>query len=320
MIRTCHGRFPLSQFGCLGRKCVLQMECRICAFSFFHNIPQSNFAKSLSYVSSFALCLWPQRLMCFLSWQVYLINVTYSDNTSHIIYRRYSKFFDLQVIIHQSQTVSPLSTVQVGLLLKSFTCFPFVHSEPVNRHDCLYRLIFKPGDFSLHLCLYSTPWHLYESVRGLVIDRGAGETWRVSVSLIELQLHAASLSLSLWCLSIFTFPSSRPHVLLSHLISSLPHPQNVRELTGLFMEQAGKLKGEFNVLSLWQFINETPHEGGFLFLVEAGFMNGAWGCTESIALYLFHKQFPTIWIFVCSLDPQPASNWYHMYTGAQGHQ
>ncbi|KAM7393577.1 hypothetical protein PAMP_020437 [Pampus punctatissimus] len=27
---------------------------------------------------------------------VYLINVTYSDNTSHIIYRRYSKFFDLQ--------------------------------------------------------------------------------------------------------------------------------------------------------------------------------------------------------------------------------
>lgn len=36
-----------------------------------------------------------------LSLQVYLINVTYSDNTSHIIYRRYSKFFDLQVIPHQ---------------------------------------------------------------------------------------------------------------------------------------------------------------------------------------------------------------------------
>ncbi|XP_057187098.1 SH3 and PX domain-containing protein 2A isoform X2 [Triplophysa rosa] len=28
---------------------------------------------------------------------VYLINVTYSDSTSHIIYRRYSKFFDLQM-------------------------------------------------------------------------------------------------------------------------------------------------------------------------------------------------------------------------------
>uniref|UniRef100_A0A4W5QGW7 PX domain-containing protein n=1 Tax=Hucho hucho TaxID=62062 RepID=A0A4W5QGW7_9TELE len=37
--------------------------------------------------------------MCFLSLQVYLINVTYSDNTSHIIYRRYSKFFDLQMQI-----------------------------------------------------------------------------------------------------------------------------------------------------------------------------------------------------------------------------
>uniref|UniRef100_A0A665XCC2 SH3 and PX domain-containing protein 2A n=1 Tax=Echeneis naucrates TaxID=173247 RepID=A0A665XCC2_ECHNA len=31
--------------------------------------------------------------------EVYLINVTYSDSTSHIIYRRYSKFFDLQMRI-----------------------------------------------------------------------------------------------------------------------------------------------------------------------------------------------------------------------------
>lgn len=30
---------------------------------------------------------------------MYVINVTYSDNTSHIIYRRYSKFFDLQVTL-----------------------------------------------------------------------------------------------------------------------------------------------------------------------------------------------------------------------------
>ncbi|XP_029608557.1 SH3 and PX domain-containing protein 2A isoform X1 [Salmo trutta] len=30
---------------------------------------------------------------------VYLINVTYSDSTSHVIYRRYSKFFDLQMQI-----------------------------------------------------------------------------------------------------------------------------------------------------------------------------------------------------------------------------
>ncbi|KAG7265144.1 hypothetical protein CRUP_031203 [Coryphaenoides rupestris] len=33
------------------------------------------------------------------SWDVYLINVTYSDSTSHIVYRRYSKFFDLQVYL-----------------------------------------------------------------------------------------------------------------------------------------------------------------------------------------------------------------------------
>ncbi|MFT7807142.1 SH3 and PX domain-containing protein 2A isoform X1, partial [Arapaima gigas] len=41
-------------------------------------------------------------LTCFslsLFCQVYLINVTYSDSTSHIIYRRYSKFFDLQMQI-----------------------------------------------------------------------------------------------------------------------------------------------------------------------------------------------------------------------------
>ncbi|XP_037829663.1 SH3 and PX domain-containing protein 2A isoform X1 [Kryptolebias marmoratus] len=32
-------------------------------------------------------------------YEVYLINVTYSDSTSHVIYRRYSKFFDLQMRI-----------------------------------------------------------------------------------------------------------------------------------------------------------------------------------------------------------------------------
>uniref|UniRef100_A0A3B4BTI9 SH3 and PX domain-containing protein 2A n=1 Tax=Pygocentrus nattereri TaxID=42514 RepID=A0A3B4BTI9_PYGNA len=37
--------------------------------------------------------------LCAFSSQVYLINVTYSDSTSHIIYRRYSKFFDLQMQI-----------------------------------------------------------------------------------------------------------------------------------------------------------------------------------------------------------------------------
>lgn len=46
----------------------------------------------------------------FFSLQVYVINVTYSDNTSHIIYRRYSKFFDLQVLFYP-----PWCSVQLGL-------------------------------------------------------------------------------------------------------------------------------------------------------------------------------------------------------------
>ncbi|XP_053708946.1 SH3 and PX domain-containing protein 2A-like isoform X2 [Synchiropus splendidus] len=37
---------------------------------------------------------------------VYLINVTYSDNTSHIIYRRYSKFFDLQALVRLPPQIS----------------------------------------------------------------------------------------------------------------------------------------------------------------------------------------------------------------------
>ncbi|KAM8879914.1 SH3 and PX domain-containing protein 2A isoform 2-T2 [Spinachia spinachia] len=39
------------------------------------------------------------QIACTAATTVYLINVTYSDNTSHIIYRRYSKFFDLQMQI-----------------------------------------------------------------------------------------------------------------------------------------------------------------------------------------------------------------------------
>ncbi|KAK1887117.1 SH3 and PX domain containing protein 2A [Dissostichus eleginoides] len=37
---------------------------------------------------------------------VYLINVTYSDNTSHIVYRRYSKFFDLQALVRLPPQIS----------------------------------------------------------------------------------------------------------------------------------------------------------------------------------------------------------------------
>ncbi|ROL46487.1 SH3 and PX domain-containing protein 2A [Anabarilius grahami] len=40
---------------------------------------------------------------------VYLINVTYSDSTSHVIYRRYSKFFDLQYEAEQGRVLWELN-------------------------------------------------------------------------------------------------------------------------------------------------------------------------------------------------------------------
>uniref|UniRef100_A0A8C1VHA9 SH3 and PX domain-containing protein 2A n=1 Tax=Cyprinus carpio TaxID=7962 RepID=A0A8C1VHA9_CYPCA len=49
----------------------------------------------------------------FFSFQVYLINVTYSDSTSHIIYRRYSKFFDLQVGLLKFNSCKSLSLYHI---------------------------------------------------------------------------------------------------------------------------------------------------------------------------------------------------------------
>lgn len=269
----CHRRSPLSQFGCLvcefSWKCPVEMTWWIHVFTWLHSVPQNAAKRGMGkmaascqiLVTCFDSCicfsLWPQFLTCFLSWQVYLINVTYSDNTSHIIYRRYSKFFDLQVIIHHSQAPLVL-TVQVGFLLKSFPCFPLMHSEPVNRHDCLYRLICKPCDFSLQLCLRSTPWHLYESVCGLVIDRGAGETWLVSVSCVDLQQYAISPALCGVSVSLLFLFSD---LAFSSLSSSPPYLRHVGEPTGLFMVQAKKkTKTEIDIMhwALWQFLNVTP--------------------------------------------------------------
>lgn len=156
---------------------------------------------------------------------------------------------------HPSLTSSPAYTVQVEFLLKSFTCFPLMHSEPVKRHDCLYRLICKPCDFSLQLCLYSTPWHFYESVCGLVSDWGAGETWLVSVSCMELQQYAASLSLSGFPISLlFLFPDLAFSSLISALLSTCQGADRP------FYGTSRKTKREINVMywALWQFLNVTP--------------------------------------------------------------
>lgn len=79
--------------------CFVSVTCCVCEFQsqlvcFFFRCKSSGFKR----LNQAAVLTVPS-----LSLQVYLINVTYSDNTSHIIYRRYSKFFDLQVIPHQSQ-------------------------------------------------------------------------------------------------------------------------------------------------------------------------------------------------------------------------
>lgn len=153
---------------------------------------------------------------------------------------------------HPSLTSSPGYTVQVGFLLKSFSYFSLMHSEPVNRCDCLYRLICKPCDFSLPLCLCSTLWHLYESVCGLVIDRGAGERWLVSVSCMELQQYAASLPLSRSvvspCLYFCFFPTLRSP-LSPQLISALPLTCQGADRSFYGTSRKAKRGNQCNVLS-----------------------------------------------------------------------
>lgn len=44
----------------------------------------------------FTLLLWTHSVSC-LFYQVYIIKVSWGDGSTEVIYRRYSKFFDLQV-------------------------------------------------------------------------------------------------------------------------------------------------------------------------------------------------------------------------------
>ncbi|CAM4477065.1 unnamed protein product [Leuciscus chuanchicus] len=77
---------------------------------------------------------------------VYLINVTYSDSTSHIIYRRYSKFFDLQ----SSQDISANNSI----------CFGSIMEGPRRSHPTLQGVL-------------GSPWallHIYSLMRLLVVS------------------------------------------------------------------------------------------------------------------------------------------------------
>lgn len=114
--------------------------------------------------------------------------------------------------------------------------------------------------------------------------------------------HSLSLSLSLWCLSILTFPSS--FFLMFSSITSSPLCLTLK-MSGSWQafswNKQENEKGNLTCWALWQFLNETPHEGGFLFLVEAGFMNGAGAalkalhCTSSINNSLLFESLSAPW-------------------------
>lgn len=79
----------------------------------------------------------------------------------------------------------------------------------------------------------------------LVIGRGTGETWFVSLSLTEMQQYATTLSPSLFTVYIFTPPSfslCRPR---SHLISALPSKRQGADKPFLWYKQ--EIYGEVNL-------------------------------------------------------------------------
>lgn len=90
----------------------------------------------------------------FFSLQVYVINVTYSDNTSHIIYRRYSKFFDLQVLFYPPWRSVRLAFIPHTQFYRRYCIFR--HISPVNLLHCFVLFFFIDWCFSL-VTLFSVP-------------------------------------------------------------------------------------------------------------------------------------------------------------------
>lgn len=78
--------------------------------------------------------------VCVFSLQVYLINVTYSDSTSHIIYRRYSKFFDLQVGIYIHALVHTHTHVNTSYAHSLNTIFHFIYMYLLAKHSNVFIL------------------------------------------------------------------------------------------------------------------------------------------------------------------------------------
>lgn len=92
--------------------------------------------------------------------------------------------------------------------------------------------------------VFSTPRRLNESMCVLVIGRGAGETWFVSLSLIEMQQYTAYLSLSLPLLYFYLSPPLLPR---SHLISALPSKRQGADRPFFIVQARNPQGSQFNV-------------------------------------------------------------------------
>lgn len=191
-------------------------------------------------------------LAFFFFLQVYVINVTYSDNTSHIIYRRYSKFFDLQVN-------RPM--MMCGLHLHHIPNFTEVYSFwSMSTRGTFWTYIFFAPVLCQHVCAHVMHTSLPRWINVCVSNWSGSGGDKVCIPLpgrgSAICFNSPLLS-PLYCLYFYptvyaTLPSS--------FLSSLPHPQNVKELTShFFMVQARNPEGsQFTIPSFIVHVYTLP--------------------------------------------------------------
>lgn len=190
----------------------------------------------------------------FFSLQVYVINVTYSDNTSHIIYRRYSKFFDLQVLFHPPWRSVRLAFIPHPQFYRC--CCIFRHISPVNLPHCFFFFFLNIDVLALWLCSLchrvcarvlhtSSPQWINVCVSNWLGNRG--DMVCIPSPHRDAAICYNSLSLSLYCLYFYPtvfLPSSSS--LSSHLCLTL---KTSGSWQAFFMVQARNLRGsQFNVV------------------------------------------------------------------------
>lgn len=253
-----------------------QMKSWICVFSFFRNIPQ---------IAPKQLCQIP--VMCFIFCIVFMtpaLNVflvlTGVSHQCHLLWQHLS---------HHLQKIQQILW-PAGNHPSIPNCFPSLHCAGGASIESLYLFPFcafrtcEPTRLFVQINLQAwwlfpalvpvfhplTPLWISAWVSNWSGSRGdmacICHPYRVAATcLISLSLSLCGVSLSL------------PFLLPDLMFSSLPHPQNVRELTGLFMEQAGKLKGEFNVLNFMAVFKWNPTWRRLSFSGGGRFYERSWG-------------------------------------------